>query len=456
LAILTVILLACTVAWPARRIRLADAELPDSVLSLQECFQLARRHNADLRRAFSAVVATQGEEIESWGRFIPRLSLIYGQGEEDSSGIQKDESVRMEVRQRIAEFGRTTQEEFDRQDRERRAFYDQESEIANVFSSVRRTYFSLTIIDRQLASHDSLLAHYTERLGQAEDRLGQGIGLRTAVLTARLNQLEERERILRLQTDRRQTVARLKELLGLAVLPDGVILEPHEGVPLPHEDSCVVMALDRSTEIADKKAEVLQAGRALAQTGWDFVLGDISFSAGTYKGDRGVELQMSTDAATRQWAVDAVGTQVLKEASGEGGFFTPRDTALRYTASVEVSLPVFQGARRQGDVIQRGATYSQARAEMIATTREIEKRTRDAYYDYELNRRHLAIQSERIAIDQERYALAETQYELGRMSDEGLDAFRERLFSSQDAYFAQEFRVLESEEHLRALIRLFE
>jgi hypothetical protein len=69
---------------------------------------------------------------------------------------------------------------------------------------------------------------------------------------------------------------------------------------------------------------------------------------------------------------------------------------------------------------------------------------------------HLEIQKERVAIARERYSLAETQHELGRMSDEGLDAFRERLFDAQDAHFGQQFTVLAREEDLRALIRLLE
>lgn len=461
-AIILTVVLASTVVH-ARRILFGDAHIADSVLTLERCFVIAREHNADLRRAVAGVVETYGEKIQSRGRFLPRLDILYGWGKykgTDTLGNSvepHDESLTLEVRQRVLEFGRTTDSELDRRDRERDALYERENTIVRVLSSIRRTYRSLRIIDRQLASHDSLLNHYAERQARAQDRLDKGIGLRTALLTARLNRLEERERILRLRTNRRERIAELKELLGLSELPQDVSLAPVVQRELPDEDSCVVLALESSTELDDRKAELLQAGQVLGQTGWDFVLDDISFTAGMYKGDRGAELELLSageEGSTRRWAVDAVGKRFIDEPNAT--FYTARDTTLRYTAGIELAIPVFRGAKRHGTVIEKGAAYTKARADLIAKTREIERTTRDGYYGYLLSSKYLAIAEERIAIARERYDMAETQHELGRMSDDGLDDFRVRLFEAQDAFFEQQFEVLRAEEELRARIRALE
>lgn len=457
-----IVIVLCGPAACRRRILFGDARLSDSTLTLAECFALAYEHNADMRSAYAGVVVTYGEKIESRGRFLPRVNVLYGLGREktDSSGVvsePRDGELAVEVRQRVAEFGKTTDAEYYRQDREREAFYERENTVAEVLSTIRRTYITLLIIDQQLASHDSLLTHYQERVTRSEDRLAKGVGLRTSLLTARLNQLETRERILSLEASRRTNLAALKNVLGLAELPQSLVLLPVPVSAVPGEDSCVVAALESSTRIDDSRAEVLQAGKALGQTGWDFVLDDISFSAGFRKDGRAASFELLSDgsqASTRQWALDVVGRKYLDEPNGT--FFTGRDTTLVYTATIELSLPVFRGAQRHGTVIESGARYTKARAELIDAAREAEKATRDAYYAFELAREHLKIARERVAVSQERYELAETQHELGRMSAEGLDSFREQLFSSQDAYYGQQFEVLRREEDLRAVIRQFE
>jgi len=234
---------------------------------------------------------------------------------------------------------------------------------------------------------------------------------------------------------------------------------PVADVPLPNEDSCVARALESSTEIADYRDEALQAGRALAQSGWDYVLGDITLTAGMWKQGRGAHLELlkktpDDKSGAREWALDAVGTKRIDEP--DEAFFEPRDTSLRYTASIELAFPIFRGAKRHGTQMELGARYMQARAELIDETRNVERRVREAYYDYEASRTQLEISEERVAIAAERYELAEAQHELGRMSDEGLDSFREGLFGAQDAFSRQQFATLEREEDLRALIRQFD
>jgi hypothetical protein len=281
------------------------------------------------------------------------------------------------------------------------------------------------------------------------------VGLRTAVLTARLNWLDERERILRLGSNRRATLAQLKMVLGVAGIPDNLVLVEPPTDSLPDQDSCVARALDCNTEILNRKGELLQAGRDLGQTGWEFVLDDITFSAGMAKGGRSAGLELGPGApGERAWVLDAVGTRKLSD--NDGDLFPSRDTSLKFALNLEVGIPIFRGAGRHGAVIEMGARYSEARAMLIAKTREVEKRTRETYYAWQMSRDLLVIQTERVAIARESYSLAETQRELGRTTDEGLEAFRKDLFGAQDAFFGLQFEVESKEEDLRAMVRLLE
>lgn len=457
------LLIACVASCVHARIgRLADGTITDTILTLDGCFEIAHAHNAQLRQAASAVVATYGEKIRSRGRFLPRVDLLYDRAGTDTDsgpGVNsvRDEALKLQIRQRVIELGRTSDTELGRRDRERAALYEKENTIVAVLSTVRRLYYSLLVVEQQRTAHDTLLTHYAERMRQSGDRLDKGVGLRTAVLTARMNWLDERERILDLEAKRQAVLAQLKEVLGAKSLPATLRLVEPAPIALPVEDSCVERALVASTEIADSKGELLQAAQALSQTGWEFVLGDLSFSALVHKSGRAAGLELSRGdqiKGERTWVLDAVGTKILQESDDE--LIARQDSSLTFSAALEISIPVFRGASRHATVMETGARYSEARAALIARTRSVEKQTREAFYAFQTARQRLEIQNERVTIARERYMLAETQHELGRINDEDLESTRERLFRAQDGFYAQQFGVIQHEEDLRMRVRVLE
>ena len=46
--------------------------------------------------------------------------------------------------------------------------------------------------------------------------------------------------------------------------------------------------------------------------------------------------------------------------------------------------------------------------------------------------------------------------ELGKISDNELETFRQRFFSDQDSYFEQQIRLIDAQERLRLAMRYFE
>jgi outer membrane protein TolC len=442
------------------------AAAPLCSLSLVQCFDLARSGNAALKATLDAIQMTKGEELSALSRLLPHLNIVYRRSKADSlnSSIADGQTLDMELRQRLGEFGQTTDAEYARLRNKRKAFYDHESEIIKDFSAIRVSYFSLRIIKDQLTTHDSLLVIYRDRLGQEQARLNNGVGHKPALLQARLNFLEERERIIELDRQRSGQLAALRQLLGWPAMSDSVNLSTPQ-LPLPlSADTCIALAMRNSVEIADARGEAELEKRRLIETGWT-IAPDIHVTAGIQNGASSAALELSNNQpdSRHTWAIDAVGSRALAS-SGQAPAnqydlqqypnFT--DTTTKYTASVAISFPVFKGLKRVGDAIQAGAAYNQARDVVLSKTHDLEKSVLTAFYDYRLSSEDLAIQKEKVEISRERYDLALTESEVGRISDVDVDIYRRDVFASQDNFFAKQFEVLTKEEVLRQLVRQLE
>ena len=63
---------------------------------------------------------------------------------------------------------------------------------------------------------------------------------------------------------------------------------------------------------------------------------------------------------------------------------------------------------------------------------------------------------ETVRISKERLHVKERLKELGKISDNELETFRQRFFSDQDSYFEQQIRLIDAQERLRLAMRYFE
>ncbi len=440
-------------------------------LSIETAYEYTERQNPAIASAWAKVRAVEGIELQNRSRLLPHAYFDYRAGfegiedeadEGDDLNSAEAHQLDFQIRQRIAEFGKTSDIEWERRRAQRAAVYEYENVLVEQWSILWRTYYSVIITRHQLAEHDSLLRVYSERLKTERERLDNGVARRTTVLTARLNQLEERERILQLQARELELVANLKEVLGAQRLSRKVVLTSSRGPFELREDSCVAAAVHRSTRLADLEKETENAKRRLDQWLWEF-LPNMAVSAGIHRGPQSAEVEVGSDprgSSNRRYAADLVGGYRLIDPKDtlyriDESLFDYREKDLQYTAGIVVRFPVFQGGRRKGTRSELAARYDGARSEYLTAMARLEENVRSAFYQFELARRKLEIQQERVAIDRERYDLAQIQYDLSRITEDGLDAFREKLFRSQDAFFGQQFTVLEKENTLRRLIRIY-
>ena len=70
--------------------------------------------------------------------------------------------------------------------------------------------------------------------------------------------------------------------------------------------------------------------------------------------------------------------------------------------------------------------------------------------------RETDILRETVRISKERLRVQDRMKELGKITDNELETFRERFFSDQDEYFEQQIRLIEAQERLRLEMRFFE
>lgn len=426
---------------------------------------MARKHNPRIRKAENLIKVWGGEQIIARSRFLPQVGLLYNAGFEKRTWAREDYSSYLEIRQRVLEFGKTSPAETERLRQEWNALFEYEDAASAVFSEVRRSYFSLRLVQMQLVQHDSLLQIYDAKVERAQERLRLGAGLRTAVVTAKLDQLEALERINTLRFDELTRRAALKKAMGMESDTSFFFLSDRLPPLAISMDSVVARALESNTRIAWSEAEAYLAQKSLREVGWEFTP-DLQLSGGIRRGDQALEARVSTDRpdSRHQWAADIVGTRRLQEPQGglsdsnflTRPFFSSEDENLEYTARLQMRFPLFEGLKTVGSYRRESARYAAARDEVLRQSQETELAALRAMQAYQLSLRQLEVQEQRLALERERFALNQTLYEMGKLSEEGLEQFRERQFRAQDSYFAQQFRVLETEEDLRFLIRLFQ
>ena len=68
----------------------------------------------------------------------------------------------------------------------------------------------------------------------------------------------------------------------------------------------------------------------------------------------------------------------------------------------------------------------------------------------------MEILKETVQISKERLRVQERLKDLGRISDDALETFRDRFFSDQDRFFNQQISVVQVQERLRRAMRFFE
>ena len=125
-------------------------------------------------------------------------------------------------------------------------------------------------------------------------------------------------------------------------------------------------------------------------------------------------------------------------------------------AQVSVDLPIFQGLEREGRYKKEKATLEQNRHELRRTIDTVELTVRKAYQTVLENRQEVEILRETVSISRERLRVEDRLKELGKITDNELETFRNKYFQDMDNFFTQQIALIEAQESLRLVSHFFE
>ncbi len=435
------------------RIREIRQTIASKPLGLNECVVLSLEFNNEVQARRAAIRSVGGQELVVQSRFLPKLNYLLdteqGQGV-DGTGI--DQIFR--VSKTVLEFGRDNPDDVVLRAEQRGALFGYEDTVRQALSDVRRTFYTILVQKKQLDQRRVSLEGFQERYRKIEQLEAQHRMRGVDLLTARLNVLDEELRINALQKDIHRRKIELLRLVGLPVALADIQLDGTFADFEPGVDSAVHLALLRSTRVAQSRAAVWEQHRMARQIWWENAP-DIALRAGygDTLGESGVTLDRTDDgtyglggfAERRLDNPDFVDTGVFPGIEDPGWF-----------AKLELDVPIFDGLESKGKKIREYAVLEQRRHELRDEANRVEVGVRQAYQTVLEQRENMAIQQRRVGISRERLDIQEQLKELGKISDDQLETFRDRFFSDQDLYFQHQIRLVDAQEDLRFAMRFFE
>lgn len=459
-------------------------------LLLTDCLALCLEFNDLIQAARAELRAVGGDSIVVRSRFVPQLNYVlqhafleegedlrpfgarrFGLDEAIKTGaligvgntspdLRAREARRTRTQhifrwsQTLLEFGRDNSIDVALRESQRSALFDYEDVARDVLSDVRRVFFTIRLRERQLDSRRKLLAEFEADLETISRREDTRLVPKANVLTAQLNVLDERLRVNSLE---KEIVRRQIELLRLIGMPAGV-----SSVELAGEveeftfdiDRCVGLGLRRSTEIAEARALVFEQARVAQQIWWENAPG-LRLRGGWMDEHNTAGLEVDHEEGV--YSVSGFGENQLERR--DGGLLTGsglHDFDERgWFVDMELDIPFFDGLQQRGKVMREKARLERTQHELRDTVDGIEQEIRQSYQTVLEQRVQLEIQRETVEIAKARLETQQELRELGRISEDELETFRNQFFTAQDDYFSQQITLIEAQEQLRSSMRYF-
>jgi outer membrane protein TolC len=455
---------------PARQVSPREMTEP-RVLSLPECLRLAFTNNTEIKQFREQMVVMGGEKLIANSRFLPTINLVT-QYERLQAFEGQDRSLDAAwmgatIRQTILEWGKDNPIDVTLRYNQRKTLLDYENRVADVFSRVRRAFFVIRLKEQQIAARQELLQQFEAQAQIKQQRMDAGnLSIKIEVLTARLNVLNERMEVNRLEREKFNKKTELLRLVGLPVGANRVAFTgtlDRFGLEGFDMDAMIRLALAQDSSLAFQEAVVAEQDRTLRQLRYEYVP-DLRFVGG-YQDEGGrVGVDVHNDNNRGTWGLDVVGEpRLASSGDNEGerlGLFGPGVTldgpSPGWFAGVQLSIPITEGGARTGREIEARARLRSARAAAEDQKDLIEVRVRQGHMALSEQKFQVDLAQENVNIEKERFQIQAELRDVGRITDNELETFRTRFFNAQDSLFAQQGELVERQEDLRQVIRYFE
>lgn len=435
----------------------AQALIGAGPMDLENCLAFSLEFNDTIQARRAGIRAVGGDELVTRSRFLPTLTYRLHHERADVTGgsSTNDTHHALLLSQTLLEFGKDNAADIVLRESQRETLFDYEDTVRTVLRDIRKRFFTVLLRNQQLRERERSLEEFRTRYDQMVGLEEARRVLEVDVLTARLNVLNEEANINSLQ---REIVRQRIDLLHLMGFPVGLtelaVAGETEAFDMPLE-ACVEQALLRSSAIAQSRAELSEQARRVHELRWEYAPA-LDMRAG-WKDERsvaGLSVETTDDvyslSAFAEGHADAFDGQMEADidllAEEEEGWFV----------DLSMELPVFQGLERRGNYRREQALLAQARHKLRDLIDSVESDVRKAYQTVLEQRKQVEILGETVRISKERLRVQEQLKELGRISDNELETFRERYFDDQDKFFARQISLVEAQEDLRHEMRMFE
>ncbi|MHC5055180.1 MAG: TolC family protein [Planctomycetota bacterium] len=424
---------------------------------LSKWLAFALELNDSVRSAREAILAEQADGVAVRARLSPRLSYTLSTEEvhEDGSPDAHALDHYLRLSQTLFEFGRENPADVAVREAERDALFAYEDTVRWVLSNVRKKFFTILLRQQQIAERRKLLEKFKERHDKMVRLEKEQRVLHVDVLTARLNVLNEEARINSLENELLRQRIDLLHLVGLPVsMTDVAVLDELEDFTLELDD-IIAIGLRRSTTIAEARAGLDEQRRVVRELAWRHAPALVARAGKrTESGAAGVELA-NTDGT---FAVSAFGEKHLQDeaASFSTGYGLLDTHGEGWSAELALTVPILDGRERRGELLREQGELRQAVHALRQAIDSAEADVRKAYQTMLERRKELDILRETVRISYARLGVQDRLKELGRITDNELETFRNRFFADQDAFFRGQISLMEAQEDLRHTVRFFE
>ena len=124
-------------------------------------------------------------------------------------------------------------------------------------------------------------------------------------------------------------------------------------------------------------------------------------------------------------------------------------------AGLQLRIPITEGRAREGRKVQARALLNSFKAALEDRKDLIELSVRQSYKFLAEQKFQVDLAQENVNIENQRFTIKTELRDVGRITDDELETFRQLFFRAQDSLFAQQERMITRQEDLRLAIRYF-
>ncbi len=383
-------------------------EIPDE-LDLNTALGFALEHNFDILKARQRIEEQTGLVVEVRAQALPNVSVAgqyteIDEGLSDSSGFEPPVttqwSIGVQARQTLYAGGGVRAALNVQSLVEESALLDLEAVVNDTLLSARVGYYAALLARSRIGVQEENIGLLEELLENARNRYEVGTDSRFEVLRAEVSLANARPALIQAKNDYRIAIEELRQMLGFFSVKGGdkrkvpVLLGELEYSPVRYDlDASLATAVEKRPELLQlaKVEEARKEGVVIATSGY-------------------------------RPEVALVGSYQFNKPSDSSSFSDALDG---WTAGLEVSVPIFDGRRTRGQVLQAKSQLEQAKLEVQQFTLMVEVDVRRALSDMQAAAELAEASIQVVGQAEEALNLADIRYEAGDASQ--LDVLQARV-----------------------------